>query len=72
MNGVVREQLPIYLRIIFVFVYLQKSSSTRQQDYQEAGPSSSNTSGPSGVELESIISQVKDLLPDLGDGFIQV
>ncbi len=26
----------------------------------------------SGVELESLISSVKDLLPDLGEGFIQV
>ena len=26
----------------------------------------------SGVELESLISSVKDLLPDLGEGFIEV
>ena len=26
----------------------------------------------SGIELESLISNVKDLLPDLGDGFIEV
>lgn len=27
---------------------------------------------PSGVELESLITEVKDILPDLGDGFVQV
>lgn len=29
-------------------------------------------SAPSGVELESLITEVKDILPDLGDGFVQV
>ena len=26
----------------------------------------------SGVELESLTTEVKDILPDLGDGFVQV
>lgn len=47
----------------------------QNQSIVENGPSTSSsgsTIGPSGVELDSLISEVKDILPDLGDGFVQV
>ncbi|XP_034256178.1 activating signal cointegrator 1 complex subunit 2 isoform X2 [Thrips palmi] len=55
-----------------------KSSSQAKtnQLLVEDGPSTSSSSSatgncPSGVELDSLISEVKDILPDLGDGFVQ-
>lgn len=48
-------------------------------DLMKDGPSTSglksqkvNKHSPSGVELDSLISEVKDILPDLGDGFVKV
>lgn len=37
---------------------------------QCAGAAAAPPTKVSGVELDSLISQVKDLLPDLGEGFI--
>ncbi|XP_059057637.1 activating signal cointegrator 1 complex subunit 2 [Achroia grisella] len=38
-------------------------------DYQDAGPSTDNEI-PDNIKQESLISEVKDILPHLGDGFI--
>lgn len=52
-----------------------KSSSPPKVDQLsiEDGPSTSSITenSPCGVELDSLISEVKDILPDLGDGFVQ-
>ncbi|ETE56775.1 hypothetical protein L345_17513, partial [Ophiophagus hannah] len=42
-----------------------------EQDHLEcAGAAAAPVAPVSGVELDSLISQVKDLLPDLGEGFV--
>ncbi|XP_069817557.1 activating signal cointegrator 1 complex subunit 2 [Dendropsophus ebraccatus] len=47
-------------------------ASSDQNSYPEEPECAGATAAPfpSGVELDSLVSQVKDLLPDLGDGFV--
>ncbi|XP_029475339.1 activating signal cointegrator 1 complex subunit 2 isoform X2 [Rhinatrema bivittatum] len=49
-------------------------SDSKSSDHQEedncAGAAAAFSTKVSGVELDSLITQVKDLLPDLGEGFI--
>lgn len=57
-------------------VYLPSSAVSFQSCHslcsviQCAGAAAAPTAKVSGVELDSLISQVKDLLPELGEGFI--
>ncbi|XP_053136036.1 activating signal cointegrator 1 complex subunit 2 [Hemicordylus capensis] len=49
----------------------ERSERLSQEDHTEsAGAAAASVAKVSGVELDSLISQVKDLLPDLGDGFV--
>ncbi|XP_075753996.1 activating signal cointegrator 1 complex subunit 2 isoform X2 [Pelodiscus sinensis] len=45
-------------------------ASTDSEEYECAGAAAAPAAHVSGVELDSLISQVNDLLPDLGQGFI--
>ena len=45
-----------------------------QHEPVESEPSKNPAKNPeiSGVELDSLVSQVRDLLPDLGEGFVEL
>ncbi|KAG8146159.1 putative Activating signal cointegrator 1 complex subunit 2 isoform 1 protein [Naja naja] len=61
---------------IFTSVLQETSTSEQMEHFEEqdhlecAGAAAAPIAPISGVELDSLISQVKDLLPDLGEGFV--